>query len=80
MRTRSERKNLAIVCAASHFQLFSDKANRGPNWSKDKMHKMIGDYIKLQAFLSNVHEKHHAQMQQDGLEFYTRYLEPVLEE
>ena len=80
MRTRAERRVLAMFCVASHFKLFSNKANRGPTWSKDKMHKIIRDEIKLQAFLSNVHEKHHVQMQQDGLEFYSRYLEPVLAE
>jgi len=80
MRTRAERKNLAIVCAASHFKLFSDKANRGPNWSKDEMPSMIGDYIKLHAYLSNVPEKHHEQMKRDGLDFYSRYLESTLVE
>ena len=80
MRTRAERTVLTMFCAASHFQLFSDKANRGPKWSKDKMQKMIEEQIRVQALLSNIPEKHHAQMVQDGLEFYKRYLESALVE
>ena len=79
MRTRAERTVLTMFCVASHFQLFSDKANRGPNWSKDEMPNMISSWIQTQAFMANIPEKHYAQMKQDGLDFYSRYLEPIME-
>lgn len=79
MRTRAQRANLAVVCAASSFQLFAVRTMRGPNWSIDKMPGIIKNSIETQAFLYNVNKKHYEQMVTDGMDFYNRYLKDVLE-
>ena len=80
MKNEHQRANLAIHCAASYFNMFCDPTNRGPNWKKDKMPGMIKECIETQAFLNSIPEKHFSQMVIAGIEFYTRYLEPVLPE
>ena len=79
MRTRVQRTNLAVVCAASSFQLFADRTMRGPNWSINSMPNIIKNSIETQAFLYNVNKKHYEEMVTDGMDFYNRYLKNVLE-
>jgi hypothetical protein len=79
MRSKYQRANLAINCAASYFSMFSNKEFRGPNWKKEDMPEMIKGYIKTQAFAYSIPEKHHEQMIRDGLAFYSIHLENVLQ-